>query len=1249
MKHKYLKILGWTLAVVCGLFLIVLLTADFWAPSVIRPLLKEQGVTFGEITREEGHYSLTDVEYINDAMTAEIGELQIPTLWRLASKRWFGSESEAIVFVNAGELTLIPDSTPSEPDPEDSGPIDMPSLLSDGLDYWEMAFEWVDFVETNNFELLFEPGGKPMQLDLELNASNLQLWINEIPQIESLNENIGDIDLEISREGNRSLNLSILSEKLALQMQSEIEVSSEINIDGQVTYQGEANRIAYSATLGPEGYIPTEAHAETTDFILPAELAELPDYEQPSITLRADWDGAKADIDLNATAAPKEKDLPPLKVALKARGDDQIVNVEQFNAEAWSSKIALSKPLRVDINNLKDLPDAELTVDLNLSDIPDQRLDGRLQGALIVDHQPGEGWPLLTADFAGNDLRYEDFSLNDFLLRAQVDYPAFKVDALEASIGEGTRVKVTAQGDAERRELGSAQLELTAGASLLETLEPIIGEQDFAFDSLSVTATASGPLETPRHAGELRIDGLQMKEGIAMNVASEWDADWLEFSKLNLSAKNERSGVELSAQASLGGETREVTINTMQLDVREQPELMLEAPFTLTLAGSAVSLTPMRLVSEAGGELRLRAQVDYPQSGKLELMARDVSAVWLELVLTEPLDYTVKLDELDVSAAWDQGPLQAKLFLDAGLIPQDQPEVELMADITLEDGKVSLPAMRVVQGNFTLLNARGELPMVVTPAGERLWSLAKDAPIDFELTAEPDDSPLWNFLENLISLDFIRPGVVVRLDGDVNAPEGKIDLRFDALQVLSSTEDARELPRLENGEFKVTLDPSQIALTQGGLSISGQPLTMQAKAPMSEEAWIALFQGTPPDWKTATAQMDFTDVPLSAFKDWLPDVLREDGDLTLRASLKSGGKVEGSLDIDNVQTRPLAAVGSVNDINAAFRLEDRTLRVEQAEARVGGAPLNVTGRVDLNDQWQPVFDLALKGESVPLARAPGLILRGSPDITLKTDGEGVTTVGGVLKLEESFFTMDLGVFRDDGGGGGAARGGKANAPPFFSIGDKPLADWRLHLTLEGDRFLRARVPTFVGVVSAGFELRGTLRNPIMYGAAEPQQGVVMFPFATLKLDDGAISISQNDPTVIRLDIVGSGRAYGYDLVMRITGTANDPIVTFTSTPSLEQSDIILMITSGQIPQHARSTESRLSGIGMYIGKSFLVDLGLIDPLDDTLQVIVGEDVTTQGKDTVKVIYRINDDWSLEGAYDKYDAYYLDARYRIWEE
>lgn len=1305
MKRKILKYLGWTLAVGCVLVLLALLTADLWSPSVIRPLLKEQGVTFDEIQRGEGTYTLTNVAYIDEGLSATIETLEAPALGRILWKWLFNAQLETRVLASNVSIKEMPVEKKATAIGE-SDPINIPALVESSLDYWSQLAELIDEVKIENVVYRDaagerDPISKLLSHDTEgkidrgwnLNLNNEQLIIEHNTSIYPTTSKEATVRLSIHRISNTRLSLETLlafSPLDMIKLSANCDIADGFSINGDVSHFVRATKsystpLDFSAQWGTEGYIPELAAMETTNFILPSELYAVPDYQQPSISLYANWNGAEAEVSLNVSAAANDRELPPLKLELLANGDDKVINVGHLDVEAWSSKIVLAEPLRVELDNLKDLPDAHLTVDLNLSDFPDQALGGRLQGALIVDHQPGEGWPLVHAQFAGNSLTFEDFALQSLNIDAQLDYPMLTINALNASTGDGTTLMVDGSADIEEETIQAASVDLQANGAFIASLQPFTGDLGVTFDSLTLQGKVSGPIGSLQHEGALAVSGLHAAEGASLDVDFQWQGDWLALKRFSLGLANERSQIELGGQAALDYRTFSGTdqtaprfdaeIQTASIAVRDQPKLVLQSPFSVSYqrgialddpfvvtredgrpltdpfnqtAESGVAIVNgMHFASDVGGHFMLSGRVNYPRAAELELSARDVSATWLGLLMDEPLPFSIELDELDLKAAWRDGPMTAKLRLDVDLQPDNQPLVEIRVDGEVDESGMRLTNLKTTQGDFTLMEAKGDAPLTITPAGERIWSLG-EAPIDFALNAEPDDSPVWNQLEKLLEIDFIRPVISMDITGNVEAPEGRIQVQFDALESLGKSEDKQQWPRIEQADVSVKLTPDLIELSRATVLVTGQPLRVEGSAPMNEASWLALIEdGAPPDWRQAKGRLSFSDVPLNALRQWLPPVIRDEGSMSINAELKPGEQVTGSLDLDGVSTRPLDKLGALNNINAALRVSGRTLSIQQAEAMVGGAPLQVTGRVELNDDWKPLFDLKLQGENVPIARTPGIILRASPDVSLKTDDQGVTTVGGKVTLNESFFTMDLADLQQ--GGSGASAGNAANRPPYFSIREEPLSDWRLQLELEGDRFLRVRVPAFEGVVSAGFSLRGNLRNPRMFGQAVLDRGVVMFPFATLRLDEGSVSITQDNPDTPQVNVRASGRAYGYDLIMRLAGPAHDPVVSFTSTPSLEQSEILLMITSGQIPDHARSTESRLSGIGMYIGRSVLVDWGLIDPLDETLTVSIGEDITTSGKDTINIRYKVDEDIDVVGAYDEYDAYYLDVEWNLYRD
>src|SRR4029079_8389780 len=107
---------------------------------------------------------------------------------------------------------------------------------------------------------------------------------------------------------------------------------------------------------------------------------------------------------------------------------------------------------------------------------------------------------------------------------------------------------------------------------------------------------------------------------------------------------------------------------------------------------------------------------------------------------------------------------------------------------------------------------------------------------------------------------------------------------------------------------------------------------------------------------------------------------------------------------------------------------------------------------------------------------------------------------------------------------------------------------------------------FNGEVTANLRLEGTLKDPIALGGLKVDSGLVRFPFANLDVQQGLVTLTSEDPYHPQLLVRASSKQFGYDIRMEVTGSIDSPIIQFTSNPSLSSEQILLMITSGQLPQ-----------------------------------------------------------------------------------
>ncbi|MEO0795511.1 MAG: translocation/assembly module TamB domain-containing protein [Verrucomicrobiota bacterium] len=1241
MPRRLLKWSACALAVLLCLAIVGVLTFQFWFPLLLRKGGEAQGARFEIIEFRGGSVIVGQVEWVDPSMRVTVERVEIPGPWHLISRRWLGNEDDAVVNVEGVEVyPQVSTESPELPEPSVSAkPIELSASLQQGMEAWSLVFEWVDRINVDSAR--YWQGNEPLVELQQLEVTVEQVEITDLNVLEGWNGNV-----RVLRDDGPNFSYRVSVPQRQLQVEGQLNSGDQLATDGQIQFFGSV--ATYQVSWPDAGVVPSQARLLADQFTIPESLIEFPDYQSPVLTIDAAWNGNSGTVQLQAGAEPQVgRTLPALAAELNGTTDGRKISVDQFFAEAWSSEIRLDEPLRIDLQDLGATPDALLTAKLNLDEQPLLPVTGLLDGEIRVEQSPGD-YPTVYLSLDAQAVAYEDFEVRRFDLSAILDWPRLRLERLDMSTLTIPSLTAEAEVDLGAEYIESASISFDLNNEFVPKLEQIVGDIEAGFTRASIDLELEGPLAQPVHRGSLSAKGVHGPRSIPADIDIRWDADWLAFKSFDLALQNDNARLAAAGAAQLEGPLREVTIREASIDIEKHPDLVLQKPFTVEVDEALrLTWTPMSFRSDAEGQLEIEADIDYPRRGQVRVIANDISPQWLDLVLNDPLPMDLKLDTFELEAQWDDGPLQAEIDIDIAAFPPDQPPVDILGQMKTQSGRLTIDGLSVTQAGVTLLKAEGFVPVEVVPNAESILKFYRNEPVSFDLLAKPAESEAWDDLEEILGLDVVVPAIDFAITGRLEDPDGKLDLQFDQLIPIGQDTD-EALPDISDGHLVVEFDIDDVELSLGEVSLAGNVIQFSGRLPMGEDAWMALIENqTIPDWEGGEGKIDVNSVSLKDLAYWLPEILRDDGRLSLNATLAPGKQIAGTLDIEDVQTRPIAQLGSVSSVNARLRLDNHMLLVEQAGAEVGGSPLAISGTVELTEDWQPRYNLKLKGDTVPLVRSPGLILRASPDIQLTTDSEGITTVGGTVQLNESFFTMDITSIGVGGGSGGAAA--SPAAPPFFSISEEPLADWRLRLNIVGDRFLRIGVPAFEGIASARFDLRGSLKNPLIFGQSELEQGVVLFPFATFRLEQGQITISQNEPETVNLDILAGGRAYGYDIQMRVGGTHVNPTVTFDSTPSLEQSDILLMITSGEIPGHARSTGSRLSGIGIYVANSFMADLGIVDPLDETLTVNVGEDVTTSGKDTINVRFQVTDRLALVGAYDKYDAYYLDLEWRIFSD
>jgi translocation and assembly module TamB len=192
---------------------------------------------------------------------------------------------------------------------------------------------------------------------------------------------------------------------------------------------------------------------------------------------------------------------------------------------------------------------------------------------------------------------------------------------------------------------------------------------------------------------------------------------------------------------------------------------------------------------------------------------------------------------------------------------------------------------------------------------------------------------------------------------------------------------------------------------------------------------------------------------------------------------------------------------------------------------------------------------------------------------------------------------------------------------------------------------------FNGEVSANLKLQGTLQEPIALGDVRIDSGAVNFPFASLQVQQGFVTLASEDPYRPKLALSATSRQFGYDIKMDVSGPADAPILQFSSSPPLSSAQILLLVTAGEIPRQEQvlSTQQRAQTFALFLGKDLLSKLGLGDQGEQRLIVHSGEELTQTGKPTYNIEYKVTRRWSLVGEQDQFNDLNAGVKWRVYSK
>ena len=262
------------------------------------------------------------------------------------------------------------------------------------------------------------------------------------------------------------------------------------------------------------------------------------------------------------------------------------------------------------------------------------------------------------------------------------------------------------------------------------------------------------------------------------------------------------------------------------------------------------------------------------------------------------------------------------------------------------------------------------------------------------------------------------------------------------------------------------------------------------------------------------------------------------------------------------------------------------LEVTALTAKAGDGTISGKGFVSLSSAKGYPLQLALDLDNATLAKGSDLAASATGAIQVVNNATTPATIRGRIRLPETRYKIVY-----EGSAKVATLTGVRRKP---ALGRKKITgdadpisgvpgNWKLDIDLMADNQIYVSGMGLDSEWSADIKVRGTTGKPVLTGGIDLIRGTLGFAGRSFDLQSGQLRFNGGSMTNPTLKLVASGEADDVDVNINITGSAEDPEIAFSSTPSLPQDEIMARILFGNsigelTPIQAVQLASSLNGL-----------------------------------------------------------------------
>lgn len=476
-----------------------------------------------------------------------------------------------------------------------------------------------------------------------------------------------------------------------------------------------------------------------------------------------------------------------------------------------------------------------------------------------------------------------------------------------------------------------------------------------------------------------------------------------------------------------------------------------------------------------------------------------------------------------------------------------------------------------------------------------------------------------------------------------------MDVQFNGTQLQPlGTGDDQTMPPFD---LLATMHWDQEAFEIVDLRATGELMQGQATGalglPLQPSAWPSLSLPDLPLQASIQGQIGAME-----WLNTLPSLRRAQGKLGFQATIEGplgDPQWHGQVDLERGAFRLTdPGLPPLEDLELHATIGHEGLHFQNSHGALGAAPFTLTGGMHLQNDGSLFADLSLQGEDLLLYRTSGLKIRADSALTIRGNWPQLI-IAGNLVFKDSRLVQNIPLLRSPIG---PPRPPSPSGLTLFRL-SPPLDQLTFAVDLSAEPGLQLRSNLARGQMRPQLRLEGTGAVPVLRGEVFLDEVSMALPAARLYLQPSVARFLEDDPFHPQLELLGRSSLYGYEVQVVVTGPYDQPQVLLSSSPPLPESDILVLLTTGQLPANRINRRAAASTVALYLARDFLTTFFGNDSIDaeesllDRIEINFGRDQTRNGAETLNGrlrlgdhVLREGDQLFLEGGRDAFEDYFL---------